>query len=238
MATTTQNTDIETASILSFQTAASVPVVMRLPSKSCATCGVSPVVTPLTVVKDLVPLMKETHVLGVKAKVGPWMAFKMLFKGYVRPTAQLKAKHALATYDCPDYDEPADHLTDLVSGCANQGEEAIPRHKKPRRDNTSWWTVYSLLAHAEFNRPTFTRANEMVVSTWIRKSMAADGVTRVDCAKVLGAAVRLAFVPTESDIFAAQMAQTPAFRKREGEANTKWWTAWWDCRQRGYESSP
>nr|QOE57305.1 hypothetical protein [Plasmopara viticola lesion associated tombus-like virus 1] len=231
MATTTDNSD--TASILSF----SPSVIVKLPSKSCATCGVDKVQAVPVVVRSDVPVSMERHVMEVRARVGPWMAFKMLFKGYVRPTAQLKAKHALETYDNPDYDEPADHFTDVVSGCPNQGEEAITPKRKPRRDNTSWWTVYSLLAHAEFNRPSFTRANEMVVSTWIRKQMAADGVTRVDCAKVLGAATRMAFVPTESDIFAAQMAQTPAFRKREGEANTRWWTAWWDCRPRGYESS-
>lgn len=235
MATTTSNPD--TASVYSFD-APKPKIVFRLPGKGCATCGVSkPVEIAPVVVKNESPVSMEHHLQGVKARVGPWMAFKMLFRGYVSPVAQLKAKHALATYDNPDYDEPADHFTEVVSGCPNQGEEAIKPKRKPRRDNTSWWTVYSLLAHAEFNRPSFTRANEMVVSTWIRKQMAADGVTRVDCAKVLGAATRMAFVPTESDIFAAQMAQTPAFRKREGEANTKWWTAWWDCRPRGYESS-
>lgn len=163
----------------------------------------------------------------VLPKVGVWMAFKMLFKGYVSPVVQLDAKHALASYDNPDYDGAADHLTSTVSGCANAGEEDIAAARKPRRDNSSWWTVYSLLAHAEFNAPTFTRANEMVVSTWIRKQMHDDGVTKVDTAKVLGLAVRMAFVPTEADVAALQYSAAPAIRRREDAFRQSYWTAWW-----------
>nr|QIC52842.1 MAG: hypothetical protein [Apple tombus-like virus 2] len=163
----------------------------------------------------------------VRPRVGLWMAFKMLFAGYVDPRVQLDAKHALETFDNPDYDEPASHMTSVVLGCANQGEEDGEEVRKPRRDNSSWWTVYSLLAHAEFNAPTFSRANEMVVSTWIRKQMHSDGVTKVDTAKVLGLAVRMAFVPTEADVLALQYSAAPAIRAREDAYRRSYWTAWW-----------
>lgn len=169
----------------------------------------------------------ESVPIKVRPVINPWMVFKWLFRGYVDADIQLDAKHALALYDNPDYGEPADHMTGGVQGCDNVGEEGLVVARKPRRDNASWWTVYSLLAHAEFNSPDFTRANEMVVSTWIRKQMHEDGVTRVDTARVLGLAVRMAFVPTEADVLALQYSAAPAIRRREDAFRASYWTAWW-----------
>lgn len=185
-----------------------------------------PVVPDVPSVVEFVGVESKA-VSRVLPRVGMWMAFKMLFKGYVSPVVQLDAKHALAKYDNPDYDSSVDHLTGVVSGCVNAGDGDVVVGRKPRHDNASWWTVYSLLAHAEFNVPVFSRANEMVVSTWIRKKMHQDGVTEVDTAKVLGLAVRMAFVPTEADILALQYAASPAIRKRERTLRMSHWTAWW-----------
>ncbi|QRW39196.1 polymerase-associated protein [Apple virus E] len=163
----------------------------------------------------------------VKAKVGVWMAFKMLFTDYLHPVDQLKAKHMLA-----DYDDPAD---DPVEELVEAGPtEAVGR--KPKHSNVNWWAGYSLLAHAQFHSPTFTRANEMIVSAWIRKSMEADKVRRIEIAKVLPLAVRMAFVPTEQDVMAVKVDNAPAIRERYGRRCAKYWTSWFSVRRGHYES--
>lgn len=185
-----------------------------------------PVIPDVPSVADFVRVESKA-VSQVLPRVGLWTAFKMLFEGFVAPVVQYDAQRALDKYDNPDYDGSADHLTDVVLGCANAGDGDVIVGRKPRHDNASWWTVYSLLAHAEFNAPVFSRANEMVVSTWIRKKMHQDGVTEVDTARVLGLAVRMAFVPTEADVLALQYAASPAIRKRERALRMSHWTAWW-----------
>lgn len=161
----------------------------------------------------------------VKVKVGPWMAFKMLFSGFIHPVEQLKAKHMLADYDSPAED-PAEELVE------DEGSGA----RRPRHTNSNWWTGYSLLAHAQFHSPTHTRANEMIVSSWIRKAMEADNVRRVQIAQVLPLAVRMAFVPTEADVRAVQLPEAPAVRRRYKKRDTKYWSSWFGLRRSRYES--
>lgn len=163
--------------------------------------------------------------LEIRARVGPWMAFKMLFPGYIRPDEQLAAKHVLDEYDNP-HAEGAEE---------DDEEETIAR--KPRQDNSLWWAKYSLLAHAQHHSPTFTRANEMVVSSWIRKAMEEDKVRRLDIAKVLPLAVRTAFLPTESDVMAIKMDNAPAVRRRYKQRDMLYWSSWFGVRRAHYESA-
>lgn len=160
----------------------------------------------------------------IKAKVGLFMAFKMLFAGYIHPVEQLKIKHMLADYDDPAED-PVEELTEVV-------EEV----RKPRHSNANWWAGYALLAHAHFQSPVFNRKNEMCVSTWIRKSMEADNVRRITIAQVLPLAVRMAFVPTEADVLAVKVDNAPAVKARYEARDTRYWTAWFTARRGHYES--
>lgn len=160
----------------------------------------------------------------VKARVGMFMAFKMMFSGYIHPVEQLKIKHMLA-----DYDEPAEDPTEELTEVVDEG-------RKPRHTNVNWWAGYSLLAHAHFQSPVFNRKNEMCVSTWIRKAMEADKVRRITIAQVLPLAVRMAFVPTEADVLATKVDNAPAVKARYKARDTKYWTAWFSARRGHYES--
>nr|QKS69543.1 replicase region Tombus_P33 [Erysiphe necator associated tombus-like virus 10] len=162
---------------------------------------------------------------NVKVRVGPWMAFKMLFKGYIHPEDQLKAKHIVEEYQNPTCADPTDNL-----------EDASAETRKPRHSN-HWWAAYSLLAHAQFHSPRFTRANEMIVSSWIRKAMEADKVRRIDIARVLPLAVRTAFVPTDMDAFAVKMDNAPAVRRQHKKRDIKYWSSWFSLRSGHYESA-
>lgn len=163
----------------------------------------------------------------IRARVGPWMAFKMLFTGYINPKDSLRFKHMLA-----DYDDPADpeETTVVVDATA---EEVV---RKPRHSNANWWAAYSLLAHAKHHSPKFTRANEMIVSSWIQKNMEADGVRKLDVAKVLPLAVRFAFVPTEADIDSFKVDNAPAVKRRYKKRETKYWTNFFGLPRGHYES--
>lgn len=161
----------------------------------------------------------------VKVKVGPWMAFKMLFKGYIHPEEQLKVKHMVAEYQNPTHADP-------VAGL----EQAKQGNCKPRASNEHWWAAYSLLAHANFHSPTYTRSNEMVVSAWIRKTMEADKVRRVDIAKVLPIATRIAFVPTDMDVLAHKVDNAPAVVRQHKKKDMKYWSAWFSMRRGHYDS--
>lgn len=179
---------------------------------------------------------KETaHIIPVKrhtkVRVGMWMAFKMMFKGYIHPEEQLKVKHMLQEYDDPRDGDPENAL--VISEMDGEGVKA----RKPRHSNEHWWAGYSLLAHAQFHSPKFTRANEMVVSAWIRKTMEQDKVRRVDIARVLPLATRFAFVPTEADVMATKVDNAPATRRRYKKAETAYWTNWFGARRGHYESS-
>jgi len=160
----------------------------------------------------------------IKAKVGMFMAFKMMFSGYIHPVEQLKIKHMLADVDNPAED-PTEEMTEVVDDV-----------RRPRHTNSNWWAGYALLAHAHFQSPVFNRKNEMCVSTWIRKSMEADKVRRVQIAQVLPLAVRMAFVPTEMDVLAAKIDNAPAVRARYNARDAKYWTAWFSVRHGHYES--
>lgn len=163
-----------------------------------------------------------------RVRVGPWMAFKMFFKGYISPTDQLRYKHMLADYDDPA-DEPTDGLVDVET---TEGE----RVKKPRHSNVNWWATYSLLAHSKHHSPTYTRANEIIVSSWIQKRMEADKVRATVIAKVLPLAVRMAFVPTDADIDAQKIDNAPGVRRRYKKRNTKYWSSFFGLRSGHYES--
>jgi len=162
---------------------------------------------------------------NVKVRVGPWMAFKMLFSGYIHPEEQLKVKHIVAEYQNPTCADPVDNLV-----------PASEESRKPRRSNEQWYAAYSLLAHAQFHSPRYTRANEMIVSAWIRKAMEADKVRRIDIAKVLPMAVRIAFVPTDMDALAVKTDNVPAVRKLYKQRDMKYWSNWFGMRRGHYES--
>lgn len=162
----------------------------------------------------------------IKVRVGPWMAFKMLFKGYISPVDQLRFKHVLA-----DYDDPAE-IEETTTVVEERGEQV----RKPRHSNANWWASYSLLAHAKHHSPTFTRANEMIVSAWIQKRMEADGVRSIQIAKVLPLAVRMAFVPTEGDVDARMIDNAPAVIRRHKKKDTKYWSSFFGLRRNHYES--
>jgi len=168
----------------------------------------------------IVPFRKETRV-----KVGPWMAFKMLFPGYIKPVVQLEVKKVVEEYNNPSVTDPSAALVDVGEGM-----------RKPRHSNKNWYAAYSLLAHAQFHSPRFTRANEMVVSTWIRKAMEADGIRRVDIASVLPMAVRIAFVPTDMDAMAVMVDNTPVVRRAHKARDMKYWSNWFGLRRSHYES--
>lgn len=168
----------------------------------------------------IVPVKRHT-----KVRVGPWMAFKMLFPGYVHPEDQLKVRHMVAEYQNPTCADPTDNLVEAREGM-----------RKPRRSNEQWWAAYSLLAHAHFHSPRYTRATEMTVSAWIRKAMEADLVRRIDIAKVLPIATRIAFVPTDMDVLAHKADNTPAVRKAYKQRDMKYWSSWFSLRRGHYES--
>jgi len=161
---------------------------------------------------------------AVKVKVGPWMAFKMLFKGYIHPETQLKVKKTVEEYNSPTVSDPECALEDAGNG-----------KRKPRHSNVDWYASYSLLAHAQFHSPRFTRANEMIVSTWIRKAMEADNVRRVDIAKVLPMAVRIAFVPTDMDAMAVMVDNTPVVRRAHKARDMAYWSNWFGIRRGHYD---
>jgi hypothetical protein len=188
-----------------------------------------PVVSDLSRYDDNEEWRVKAHIVpvkrNVKVRVGPWMAFKMLFRGYVHPEEQLKVKHMVEEYISPTCADPVDNLVAA-------GEDK----KKPRHSNVNWWASYSLLAHAQFHSPKFTRANEMVVSAWIRKAMEADKVRRVDIAKVLPMATRIAFVPTDMDVLAVKADNTPVVREAHRRRDMKYWSNWFGVRRGHYES--
>lgn len=160
-----------------------------------------------------------------KVRVGMWMAFKMLFSGYIHPVEQLQAKKAYEEYNEPSVSDPEANLVEAPNGT-----------RKPRVGNANWWAAYALLAHAQFHSPTFTRANELIVSAWIRKAMEADRVRRLDIAKVLPLATRMAFVPTETDAMAMKYDNAPAMRRAYKKRDTKYWSNWFGMRRGHYES--
>lgn len=188
-----------------------------------------PVVSDLSQYDDNEEWRVRAHIVPVKrhvkVRVGPWMAFKMLFRGYVHPEEQLKVKHIVEEYNSPTCADPVDNLV-----------AAREDRKKPRHSNASWWAAYSLLAHAQFHSPKFTRANEMVVSAWIRKAMEADNVRRVDIAKILPMATRIAFVPTDMDALAVKTDNVPAVRAAYKKRDMKYWSNWFGVRRGHYES--
>lgn len=188
-----------------------------------------PVLTDLSKYEDNAEWKLKTHIIpvkrNVKVKVGPWMAFKMLFKGYIHPEEQLKVKHMVQEYQNPTVADPVQSL-----------EQAKGDMRKPRVSNEHWWAAYSLLAHGHFHSPTYTRSNEMTVSAWIRKTMEADKVRRVDIAKVLPIATRIAFVPTDMDVLAHKVDNTPAVKRQYKKRDMKYWSAWFSMRRGHYDS--
>jgi len=169
-------------------------------------------------------------------KVDVMSAFLSFFPAYVPVKVQREVDVLVHQYDAPCVDEAREGLEVVGTSSVAAGEKSKPV-RKPRVDNSRWWVNYSLLAHAEFNSPKYTRAQEMIVSAWIRKTMSSDGVTSLQIAQVLAAATRMAFVPNAADILAAQIGSVQSVKARERLVATKWWSSWWDSYTGRYDSS-
>jgi len=161
-----------------------------------------------------------------KACVTPWMAFKMMFSGYIHPVEQVKISHIIQ-----DYDTAPEPVEQLVKD-DRDGENV----RRPRHSNANWWVGYSRIARAQKHQPSHTRANELVVSALIQRLMEADGVRRCDIAKVIALATHLAFMPSEDELLIPKFNNAPAARARLDKMQKRYWSAWWGKWRDRYES--
>lgn len=234
MATTTQNPEFNlNARIQLLRVCPDAVFTKTEPKEETPIKDEEPEMQPATLVPSLPP--RPTFPCGLP-KVDVMSAFLSFFPAYVPAKVQKEVDILVHQYDTPCVDEAREGLDVVGTSSAAAGEKQKPV-RKPRADNSRWWVNYSLLAHAEFNSPKYTRAQEMIVSAWIRKTMSSDGVTSLQIAQVLPAATRMAFVPNSADILAAQIGSVRSVKARERLVATKWWSSWWDSYTGRYDSS-
>lgn len=144
----------------------------------------------------------------------------------------------------------AEHLVDVIDGVAEpagddyvEAAEEPPKkvvpgaalrkaNYRPRRTNGDWWVEFALEVRAENPQPSDTLEQRRTMHRHAVDLMKARGVRMADIARVIPLVVEMAYVPTEGEVLARQLRESPAVRNRLWDSCSTYWSWWFGVQPR------
>lgn len=159
--------------------------------------------------------------------------YNWICKRRVPDAVKNRAQHLVDVYDGAA--EPVDTYTETLEEAPKNkhpGSELKRANKKPRRTNGDWWVEYALRLRMEHPYPSDTVEQRRSMHRHAVDMMKAEKVRNVDIARVIALVVELAYVPTEGEVLAAEVRETPVVRHRLWDAGATYWSWWYGVKPR------